>query len=130
MEHLPGSGRRDLRQPVEVGLIRSLPVKARMRPAGIVEAEVTADRGTRLGDRVVCLQINFFVFDRSPQALDEDIVAPGALAVHADGDTGFEKNAGEAGAGELTALIRVEDFRAAVTGQGFIQRLDAEPRFL
>src|ERR1022692_2213467 len=98
-----------------------------MRSAGIVEAEVTADRGPRLGDRVVGFQINLLVFDRSPQALDEHIVAPGALAVHADGDTGFEKNPGEAGAGELAALIRIENVRPAVTGQGFIQRHDAEP---
>src|SRR5664280_3586785 len=100
-----------------------------MRPAGIVEAEVAADRGAGLGDCVVSLQINLLVFDRSPQALDEYIVAPGGLAVHAYGDAGFEKNAGEAGAGELAALIRIEDVRPAVAGHGFLQRLDAEPRF-
>ena len=54
-----------------MGLIRSLPVKARMRFTTIVEVEVTADRGAGLGDHVVGLPINFFV---SPQALDEHIV--------------------------------------------------------
>jgi hypothetical protein len=34
-----GSGRRDLRQPGEGGLIRRPPVKARMRSAGIVETD-------------------------------------------------------------------------------------------
>ena len=45
-----------------------------MRSAGVVEAEVTADRGAGLGDRVVGFQINLLVFDRSPQALDEHII--------------------------------------------------------
>ena len=97
-----------------------------MRSAGIVEVEVTANRGAGLGDGVVGLQINLLVFDGFPKALDEHIVAPGSLAVHADGDPVFEKNAGEAGAGELAALIRVEDLWPAVTGQSFVQRLNAE----
>ena len=100
-----------------------------MRSAGIVEVEVTANRSAGLGDCVVGLQINLLVFDRSPKALDEDIITPRSFAVHADGDAGFEKNAGEAGAGELAALIRIENVRPAVTGQSFIQRLDAELRF-
>ena len=116
MEHLPGLGCRDLRKPVEVGLIRRLPVKARMRSAGIVKAEVTADRNASLGDCVIGLQINLLVFDRSPKALDENIITPRSFAVHADGDAGFEKNASEAGAGELAALIRIENVWHAVTG--------------
>jgi hypothetical protein len=100
-----------------------------MRSAGIVKAEVTADRGAGLGDRVVGFQINLLVFGRSPQALDEHIVSPGSFAIHADGNAGFEKNISEAGAGELAALIRIEDVRPSVTGQSFIQRLDAELRF-
>src|ERR1035437_5670019 len=78
-----------------------------MRSAGIVEVEVTANRGAGLGDGVVGLQINLLVFDGFPKALDEHIVAPGSLAVHADGDPVFEKNAGEAGAGELAGRIQV-----------------------
>jgi hypothetical protein len=43
VECLLGSGRRDLRQPVEIGLIWRQPVKAGMRSAGIIEAKITAD---------------------------------------------------------------------------------------
>src|ERR1039458_9943048 len=100
-----------------------------MRSPGIVKAKVTADRDASLGDRVVRFQINLLVFDRSPQALDEHIIPPISFAIHADGDAGFEKNAGEAGAGELAALIRIEDLRSAMTGESFIQHLDAELRF-
>src|SRR5215217_7396216 len=95
-----------------------------MRPAGVVEAEIAADRGTGLGDRVVSSEVDLLVLDRSPQPLDEDVVAPSALAVHADGDLVPGQHTGEGLAGELAALIGVEDLRPAVTGERFFQRLD------
>ena len=72
-------------QRVEVGLIGRRLVKARMRPAAIVELEVAAERGTGLGHAFVGVQIHLLVFDAAPQPLDE-YVAPGALAVYADGN--------------------------------------------
>src|SRR3982751_4308224 len=50
-----------------------------MRSAGIVEAEVPADRGAGLADRVVGPEIDLLVLDRSPEPLDEDVVPPGPL---------------------------------------------------
>src|SRR5664280_3895171 len=72
---------------------------------------------------------NLLVFNAAPQPLDEHVVPPGALAVHADGDPVFDQNASECRAGELAALIRVEDIRLAVTSQSVFKRLDAECRF-
>src|SRR3954447_12743702 len=118
-----------MRPPVEVGLIGRGPVKARMGPAPIVEGEVPADRGAGRADGVVGPQVNLLVLDRPPQALDEDVVAPRALAVHADGDPGLPQHAGEGVAGELRALIRIEDLRPAVPGYGFLQSLNAEISF-
>src|ERR1700730_17605803 len=97
-----------------------------MRPATIVEVEVTPDRCTCLGRGVVGSEIHLLVLDATPQPLDEDVVAPSALAVHADGDPVFDQHASECRAGELAALIRVEDFRLAVTSQSLLQRFDAE----
>ena len=57
-----------------------------MRSAAVVEVEVAADRGAGLADAVVGAQIDLLVFDAAPQPLDEDVVAPSAFAVHADGD--------------------------------------------
>ena len=71
-------------------------------------------------------QIHLLVFDRAPQPLDEHVVPPGALAIHADRDAVALEHAGEGRAGELRALVGVEDLRLAVTRQGFLQRLDAE----
>jgi len=75
-----------------------------MRPSGIVELNVAADRGTSLGHRLIGFEIHLLVFDRTPKPLHEDIVAPGAFAVHADFDAALEKNIRERRAGELAAL--------------------------
>src|SRR5829696_9671787 len=97
-----------------------------MGSSSIVEGQVSADRGPGLADRVVGPEINLLVLDRSPESLNEDVVAPRASAVHADSNPSLEQHAGEVVAGELRALVGVEDLRPAILGQGLLQRLDAE----
>src|SRR4029434_6893543 len=91
-------------------------VKTRTRSAAVVEAEISADRGAGLGDRVVSSEIALLVLDRSPEPLNETVVAPGTLAIHADGDPVPGQRTGEGLAGELAALIGVKDLRPAVAG--------------
>lgn len=67
------------------------------------------------------------IFERSPEALDEDIVHAAAPAVHGDRDLRAAERTGEVEAGELASLIRVEYPRRAVSGQRRGQGLDAEP---
>ena len=75
-------------------------------------------------------QVDLLVFDRPPQAFDhcpavvflqtmrgEDVVPPSSFAVHADLDFPACQHLDEVGRSELAALIRVEDFRQAVTVQ-------------
>jgi len=83
---------------------------------------------SRLADGFVGSQIDLLVFDAFPEPLDEHVVAPGSFAIHADGDAIVGENAGEGRAGELRALVGVEDVRLAVTGQSILQGLDAEGR--
>src|SRR5258708_35842193 len=92
----------------------------------IVKVEIAANRSTRLADAVVSPQIDLFVFDAAPQPLDEHVIPPGPLAVHADRDGVVGEHAGERCAGELRTLVCVEDFWLAVLLQGVVQRLDAE----
>ena len=73
------------RQRVEVGLIGGASVKGYVRSLCVVEGDVSTDRLSCLADTFVGMQIDFLVLDCSPEALDEDVVSPGALAVHADG---------------------------------------------
>src|SRR3954447_18362949 len=86
-----------------------------MRSAGLVEAEIPADRGAGVGDRVVSSEVDLLVLDRSPEPLDEDVVAPGTLAVHADGDPVPGQPPGEGPAGELGGLKRSSQHLFATT---------------
>ena len=84
---------------VEIGAIRRPGVKARMRALAVVKIKISAERGARLADAVIGLEIDLLVFDRAPEPLDEDVVPPSSLAVHADRDGIVEEHAGERGAG-------------------------------
>ena len=74
-----------------------------MRATAVVEAEIAADPGTGFRDAGVSPQVDLLVFDGPPQALDEDIVAPGPLAIHADLDLAGGKHLDEVGGGELVS---------------------------
>src|SRR5271168_1620042 len=92
----------------------------------IEKVEVPAQRSARFCDGVVSLEIDLLVLHRSPQPLDEHVVAPGALAVHADGDPVLLEDAGEGLAGELTALVTVENLGLSVFADSLFESLDAE----
>lgn len=110
----------------EVDLIRGLAVQARMGPPGIVEVQVSPDGFAGLADRAIGFEVDLLVLHRPPEALDEDVVAPGALAVHADADVPVGQHLDELPAGELGALVGVDDIRRAVAAQRLLQGLDAE----
>ena len=81
-----------------------------MRGLAVVEVQMTADRSAGLADAVVGSEIDLLVFDRAPEPLDENVVPPCSLAVHADGDGLPQKEAGDVGAGDLAAIKGQEAF--------------------
>src|SRR3954468_20510372 len=85
-----------------------------MRSAGVVKAKVAGERLPCFGYRIVGLEVYLLVLDGSPEPLHEHIVAPSSSTVHADGDRVAGQQAGERRAGELAALIGVEDLRLTV----------------
>src|SRR6187455_2739511 len=99
-----------------------------MRPLAVVETQILADRSAGLRDAGVGSEVDLLVFDRPPEPLDEDVVTPCALAVHADSDFGGLQHLGEVGRAELTSLIGVEDLRLAMPRERLLQGLDAEVR--
>src|ERR1700676_3064378 len=121
-----GLCRQSFWRTVEVYLIRRERIQAGVWTGGVEEVDVAADLCSGLLDRLVGVQIDMLILDRLPEPLDENIVAPASFAIHTDGDAGFLEPPGEGFAGELTALIRVEDLRLAVLGQGFFKRLQTE----
>ena len=73
----PLSGcRRDWRRHGGIRLIGSFPAKRRMRPLAVVETQIPADRRAGLRDAGVGSEVDLLVFDRPPEPLDEDVVAP------------------------------------------------------
>lgn len=113
---------------VEVDVIGRLSVKRRVSAPGVIEGQITADRCAGFADKALGSQENLLVFDRAPQAFDENIVPPGAAAVHADCDLIAKHDAGEGHAGGLAALVGVEDVGRAKARQRFLQCLDAKVR--
>jgi len=60
-----------------------------VRPDGVVELQVAGDGSSGLVDRGVGVQVDLLVLDRLPDALDKDVVAPAAPAIHTDADSIF-----------------------------------------
>src|SRR6478752_4590376 len=99
-----------------------------MRTATIVKVEIPTNRASRLTNGFVGSQIDLLVFDAFPQPLNEHVVSPGSFAIHADGDAVVGEHAGKGRAGELRALVGVEDVRPATMRESLLQGLDAEGR--
>ena len=87
-----------------------------MRAGGFIELEVARELLLRLEHSVICVQIDMLVLHALPQPLDERVVHPSPLAVHADLRVVILEHLGEFDAGELAALVGVEDLRRAVPG--------------
>ena len=85
-----------------------------MRTLPVVELEIARQLLACFGDALIRMQIDVLVLDATPQPLDEDVIDPTALAVHADLDAVVGQHLGEVGAGELAALVGIEDLRRTV----------------
>ena len=94
----------------------------------IIEVEVLSKRNSRFWYGCVGLEIHLLIFDGAPQPFDEHLVAPAALAVHADIDRVGLQAAREGLGGELRPLIGVEDLRGPKAPEGLLQGLDAGVR--
>src|SRR5680860_1170214 len=96
---------------------------------GVVEGQIFTEGGPGFWNIDISVQIDFLVFDRSPQPFNKDIVPPRSLAVHTDGDLGILQNLREGLAGKLRSLIGVEDVRLTVTGKRLFNRFNAKVCF-
>jgi len=92
----------------------------------IVEFKVFFESLPSFGNRAVAFQIYVFIFHTPPEAFDEHIVQPAALAVHADVDTMIFEDSNKCIRGELAAPVSVEDIRRPILLYSFFKRLCAE----
>src|SRR6516162_2551628 len=109
-----------------VGLTRRAIAQALVLALLIIKAEPGADADLGPGDTGTGVEVDLLVFEAAPQPLDEDVVHVAALAIPADGDRVALQGVGEIVAGELAALVGIEDLRPAVLGERFLECLDTE----
>ena len=91
-----------------------------MWPLGIVKIDPLADDPVRLEAVGQLVQIDRLVFGPPPQPLDEDVVHAAAPAIHGDRNLRRLEQTGEVKAGELAALVGVEDLRFSISGQRLV----------
>jgi hypothetical protein len=88
----------------KVQRVRRVLLKRLMRSSAIVETEVAAKRGIEFSGCFISMQIDLLVLDAAPQPLDEHVVDPAPVAVHANCDAVDLERVGERLGGELAAL--------------------------
>lgn len=95
----------------------------------IVPIDVTHNGFPCLADGVIGVQVDPFVLQRLPEALDEHVVAPSPFAIHTElAALGFDR-LDEIGGRELAALIGVDDLRPSVTGESLFEYIYGMTRF-
>ena len=102
-------------------------LKRAVRPDLIVEVHI-APPLLDVKDGLVGMEIDLLIFETPPQPLDKDIVPPPPGSIHADLNAMSLQKLGEFLAGELTALIRVENFWRTIAGDGLLHRVYTEIR--
>jgi len=95
----------------EIDFIRGFISYGFMNPLRVVEEKVFVQASTGFGDSQIIMEVNLFIFDRSPKALQEDIIKDPAPAIHTDADTLSFQNSREICAGKLRTLVGVKDLR-------------------
>ena len=66
--------------------------------------EISPQPSSEFSDRVVGVEVNMLVLDRSPKPFDKHVVHPPAFTIHADLNAVGLRDAGKGIACELTAL--------------------------
>ena len=89
----------------------------------VVPIQVVGDVGSGGAHAAVGLEVHPFVLHAAPQALYEDVVAPGATPVHGQLAALGQNRFGELDCGELAALVGVDDLGHAVAREGRRRRL-------
>ena len=85
-------------------LDRASAVQRSLRPPAVVEGQIPVTALTGYRDAFIGAQVNLLVFDRPPQPVGKDVVAPCTFAVHANLDACVLQRLDKADGRELAAL--------------------------
>jgi len=99
-----------------------------VEPLRVVEIHVVLNPEAQLRQTDILLDFDIFVLQRPPEAFHSGIVPATSASIHADLNPLPFQFGNELFAGELAALVRIEDLRPAVTRYRRPQRFDAMNR--
>jgi len=97
-----------------------------VRSVFVIKPQVSSEMGVGLDHRLIALQVDFLVFAAAPQAFDKDVVQASAFAIHRQFYARGQQGLGKLRAGELAALVGIEDLRDAVLGHRPLDRTHTE----
>src|SRR5256885_7852253 len=97
------------RRLAEVSLVRCSPAERLMRAPQIIPVEELGKTALLFDAVGRWAQVDPFVLHGPPQALDKDVVVAAPASIHADLDPVISQHRGERVAGEMRALIDIED---------------------
>lgn len=83
-------------------------------PLEVVVGKVALEPVKSVIGRCVVVDVDFLIFDRSPEAFAQDVIHATAPAIHADADALRLQDCHVLLAGILAALVRVENVGLAV----------------
>src|SRR5499433_583398 len=109
---------RHCRRLTEVGLVRCAPAERLMRTSQIIPVEELGKAALLFDAAGGWAQVDPLVLHGPPQALDKDVVVAAPASVHADLDPVIPQQFGKLVAGELRALISIEDAGIAEPSEG------------
>ena len=85
-----------------------------MGALGVIETEVVTKTDSGIPAVLICFQIHLLVLYCPPQPLYEQVVIVASLPIHTDFHSMLLQETGKRLAGELSALVGVEDIRLAL----------------
>ena len=100
--------------------IGRLTVKGRMGSLPIVMSHPIPNKNLGLSAIFKIIEVNTFVFQRTPESLNKHVIHPTPLAIHGDFDLIIFKNIGKLKARKLTSLVCIKDVWNAIAIYGFL----------
>jgi len=92
----------------------------------VVEGDPPPDAGSCLRAGLPSVQVDAFILQGPPKALDEGVVETAPLSVHRDPGADPFQSVGPGKGRELAALVGIHDLGRAELVDRLVQRLDAE----
>src|SRR5665811_422533 len=97
-----------------------------MRSGLVIERQIPLQTLVRSPNGVVGVPRDLLVFEAFPESFYKHVIPPTPFSIHADLDAVVRQESRELLAGELAALIGVEDGRGAMLSDRLLHRLQAE----